>query len=50
MTFIFILVKFAEYFEGIKCNNKHIEIMFIEDEKDCMSIFARKRLKFRTNV
>lgn len=21
--------------------------MFIEDEKDCMSIFARKRLKFR---
>ncbi|MCV3459117.1 hypothetical protein [Campylobacter lari] len=48
MTFIFILVKFAEYFKGIKCNNKHIEIMFIEDEKDCMSIFARKRLKFRT--
>ncbi|WP_144411977.1 hypothetical protein [Campylobacter lari] len=47
MTFIFILVKFAEYFEGIKCNNKNIEIMFIEDEKDCMSIFARKRLKFR---
>ncbi|WP_257942829.1 hypothetical protein [Campylobacter lari] len=50
MTFIFILVKFAEYLEGIKCNNKNIEIMFIEDEKDCMSIFARKRLKFRTNV
>ncbi|WP_257929013.1 hypothetical protein UPTC5044_0446 [Campylobacter lari] len=22
--------------------------MFIEDEKDCMSFFARKRLKFRT--
>ncbi|WP_257404713.1 pyridoxamine 5'-phosphate oxidase family protein [Campylobacter lari] len=45
--FYIYISEIAEHFEGIKHNNKNIEIMFIEDEKDCMSIFARKRLKFR---
>ncbi|EAI4305035.1 hypothetical protein A0U21_06295 [Campylobacter lari] len=45
--FYIYISEIAEHFEGFKHNNKNIEIMFIEDEKDCMSIFARKRLKFR---
>ncbi|EAL5903506.1 hypothetical protein DSE64_08310 [Campylobacter lari] len=45
--FYIYISEIAEHFEGVKYNNKNIEIMFIQDEKDCISIFARKRLKFR---
>ncbi|MCH3690617.1 hypothetical protein LZB76_08005, partial [Campylobacter lari] len=46
IDFYFYISEIAEHFEGFKHNNKNIEIRFIEDENDCMSIFARNRLKF----
>lgn len=48
--FFIYISEIAEHYEGIKYNSNNIEIMFIEDEKHSSNIYARKRVKFKTNA
>lgn len=48
---IFIMIsEMAEHFISIKTNPSKVSLMFLQDEKEARTIFARKRISFQANA
>ena len=40
----------AEHYDNLKRNPNHVEVMFLEDEKDAKSIIVRTRLRYKASA